>query len=103
MSGNPFAPLMAGGNQQNGRNARGGRARSGGIVGGALRKAGLVDEDSGMRDASGLGPKRPGRGPIGNHAGESLSVSLSIIEPSATINLAYFDTIKGKIGRRVFV
>lgn len=77
MSANQFAPLAFGhpGGQQNSRSNRTGRARSGGIVGGALRGAGLVDEDSGMRDVSSTGPRRAGRGPEIGRIGNPLSVS----------------------------
>lgn len=47
------------------RGARGGRGRGGGeghLASNVLRRAGLVDEDAGMRDASAAGPSRTGAG-----------------------------------------
>ncbi|UZJ52169.1 hypothetical protein CBS101457_001489 [Exobasidium rhododendri] len=89
MSANPFAPLAAGVHeaQQNTRNGRSGRARAGGIAGGALRKAGLVDEDSGMRDVGSSGPRRATRGPEvrgvgGGRVGNTLSARMG--ESSST-------------------
>jgi hypothetical protein len=82
---NPFAPLAAGAalghnGQQVDRPNRTGKGRSGGgLVAGALRGAGLVDEDSGMRDAGSTGPRRGGRGvdTRGDAARSSNSLSVS--------------------------
>lgn len=89
MSANQFAPLASvQGGQQNGRPNRTGKARSGGIVGGALRGAGLVDEDSGMRDAGSTGPRRAGRGPELSRTGNPLSVSKKYNAKSNKVDIA---------------
>lgn len=75
MASNQFAALTgvpsqnssafnAGGGGGGGKN-NGKRSRAGGVAGATLKRAGLVDEDLGMRDVSSAGPSRGprGRGP----------------------------------------
>lgn len=68
MSSNPFAALTGAGQHSGARPAR--KSRAGGVAGATLKRAGLVDEDLGMRDVSSAGPSRAARG-RGGHAGES--------------------------------
>lgn len=60
MSASPFAAFLNGpsnGSNDGSRQERK-RGKAGGIAGAALKRAGLVDEDLGMRDAGSSGPSR---------------------------------------------
>lgn len=94
MSGNPFSALanaqqrqQGGGSGGGAGQGRGGRGRNS-VASSTLKRAGLIDEDSGMRDASASGPSRRGgggggRGGRGSRQASSVSIDSPYLEKGA--------------------